>query len=846
LSCELWVVGCELDCSLFPCLVHRPLSLVPCPSSLIFAPMTISYNWLMEYFSEPIPHDKLSLILNSIGLEVESYEHYQEIKGGLAGLVVGEVLTAEKHPNADRLSITTVNTGGNTPLQIVCGAPNVAAGQKVIVAQVGVTIFPTAGEPITMKAAKIRGVESQGMICAEDEIGLGTDHNGIKILPAATPVGIAVASLFEPYEDYVISIGLTPNRSDAMSHFGVARDICAWINHHEGKQIEPVIKQKINWTDKGKACPIEVIVENQNDCPRYCGIWIEHVKVGPSPNWMQQRLKAIGQRPINNIVDATNYILHDLGQPLHAFDAEKIKGQKVRIKNLPKGTSFIGLDEKERKLDETDLMICDADSNPMCMGGVFGGIGSGVSDTTQSIFLESAWFHPIGIRKSSYKHLLRTEAAMHFEKSVDIGETFEVLKKAALLIAEVSEGKINTDPVDQYPSKKEKIKIELSFEYVRKLSGKEYEKKTVSKILSSLGFIITQELETAITVEVPTHKTDVHIPADLVEEIMRIDGFDNIQIPTSIQITPSVSARGKDAYLREKLSQTLVGAGFNETLNNSITHSKFYSEKELSEAVRLLNNLSAELDTLRYSMLETGLQTVAHNLNHRNSDLKLFEFGKIYKKTGSGYKEEDRLALFTTGKDNPISWNKPQDDANLFHLKGVLQFLAKHAGVEGLQLRAMDSSKYSYALEIYANDILVGEIGKPSDAILKEFDIKVPVWFLDIRWNAWLERAAANSIKYKEIAKYPVVERDLSFVLDESIRYGEIEKLLTSMSIPQLKDYRLFDIFKSDKLGKGKQSMAMNFSFQDEDKTMKDQEIDSIMQKISKGLEKQLNAELRK
>ncbi len=800
----------------------------------------------MEYFSEPIPHDKLSLILNSIGLEVESYEHYQEIKGGLSGLVVGEVLTVEKHPNADRLSVTTVNVGQGDPLQIVCGAPNVAVGQKVIVAQVGVTIYPTAGDSLTMKAAKIRSVESQGMICAEDEIGLGTDHNGIKILPENTEVGKAAADLFEPYEDHVISIGLTPNRSDAMSHYGVARDICAWINHHEEKEIAPTIKRKAILPKIGNACPIEVIIENQTDCPRYCGVWIENVTVGPSPNWMQKRLKAIGQRPINNIVDATNYILHDLGQPLHAFDADKIKGNQIRVKNLAKGTPFSGLDEKERKLEEGDLMICDGDSNPLCMGGIFGGIESGVTETTKSIFLESAWFNPICIRKSSYKHLLRTEAAMHFEKSVDIGATFEVLQKAAQLIADVSNGNLNTEAVDHYPGIKEKIQIELPFEYVQKLSGKSYERKTISKILSSLGFTLTKETDSGITVEVPTHKTDVSIAADLVEEIMRIDGFDNIQIPTSIQITPSVSSGSKDANMREKLSQTLVGAGFNEMLNNSITHSQYYNENERIETVRLLNNLSAELDTLRFSMLETGLQTVARNLNHRNSDLKLFEFGKIYKKPKDRYLEEDRLTLFTTGKDHPISWNKPQNDSNLFYLKGILQLLADHSGMGAFQLQAIENSKYSYVLEVYAQGQVVGEIGKPSESVLKQFDIKVPVWFLDIRWNTWLQLAEAVKLRYREIAKYPVVERDLSFILEDSTRYAEIEKLLTSMSIPQLKEYRLFDIFKSEKLGKGKQSMAMSFSFQDEEKTMKDQEIDSIMQQIAKGFEKQLNAELRK
>ena len=557
----------------------------------------------MDYFAAPIAHEKLSLILNSIGLEVEGYEEYQEIKGNLVGLITGEVLTVDKHPNADRLSVTTVNIGGEQPLQIVCGAPNVAAGQKVIVAPIGTTIYPTTGDSITMKAAKIRSIESHGMICADDEIGLGADHSGIKILDAATPVGIAVASLFEPYEDHIIDIGLTPNRSDAMSHLGVARDVCSWLNHHEGTTIQPIITLKNEIPATGVACPIEVIIENTADCPRYTGILINDVQVGASPKWMQQRLKTIGQRSINNIVDITNYILHDTGQPLHAFDADQIKGGKVRIKNLPAGTSFIGLDEKERKLEAGDLMICDNDSNPMCMGGVFGGKGSGVTEATKNIFLESAWFHPISIRKSSFKHQLRTDAAMHFEKSVDIGQTLEVLKKATLLIGDFAGGKTTADPVDVYPTPNSKPVIKLEHAYVQKMSGKAYNRQTVKHILLGMGFGLLEENEDSITVDTPTHKTDVSIPADLIEEIMRIDGFDNIEIPSSIRISPSVSSGNRDYPLREKLSGILAGIGFNEMLNNSITHSANYTEEEMGRAVKMLNNLSSELDTLRLTML---------------------------------------------------------------------------------------------------------------------------------------------------------------------------------------------------------------------------------------------------
>lgn len=800
----------------------------------------------MDYFSEPIGLDKLSDILNSIGLEVEGIEKYQEVRGNMLGLVTGHVLTVERHPNADRLSVTTVNIGTEAPLQIVCGAPNVAAGQKVIVAPVGTTIYPSIGEPLTMKIAKIRGVESHGMICADDEIGLGNDHSGIRILDPETKVGIPVAELFNPYEDDIIHIGLTPNRSDAMSHLGVARDICSWLNHHEQKNIQPIIRLKSDLQLIGKSCPIGVEIENQLDCLRYAGILIKDIQVGSAPVWMQQRLKAIGQRPINNIVDITNYILHDQGQPLHAFDADKIGGNKVRVKNLAAGTSFVGLDEKERKLDAGDLMICDDASLPMCMGGVFGGANSGVTASTKNIFLESAWFHPVTIRKSSFRHQLRTDAATHFEKSVDIGQTLEVLKKATLMICDHAHGKVDTDPVDVYPSPALQPIIKLDYAYVTKMSGKAYEKNTVKNILTGMGFEKVSEDEKSVTLKTPTHKTDVHIPADLVEEIMRIDGFDNIEIPGTITISPSVSGDNSDYVLREKLSSALVGIGFNEMLNNSITHSANYSSEELSSAVTMLNNLSSELDTLRLTMLETGLQTIARNLNHRNDNLKLFEFGKTYSKLDGKYQEQDHLALFTSGKISEASWNKKEEDADLYYLKGVIRSLQIQSGLKDIIYTTVQHDRYEYILTGSASGEQVITIGKPTEQALKKFDIKLPVWYADINWQAWLKSSKKQTIRYREISKFPAVQRDLSFVTDISLAYGEIEKTLSALAIPQLKSYRLFDVFKNEKLGKNKQSLAMNFTFLDEQKTMKDEEIDKLMQIITSNFEKKLQAEIRK
>ncbi len=808
--------------------------------------MTISYKWLMDYFNEPIAPEKLMGILNSIGLEVEGFEKYEEVKGNLNGLVTGEVLSVIKHPNADKLSITEVNIGSSSILQIVCGAPNVAAGQKVIVAPVGTTIFPTNSEPLTMKAMKIRGSESHGMICADDEIGIGNDHSGIHILDASTPVGIPVFEIFKPYQDHIIEIGLTPNRSDAMSHLGVARDICAYLNHHEGLALSPITKLEKHIKDFEKSCPIEVIIENNEDCPRYTGVLISDVTIKPSAKWMQQRLKAIGQRPINNIVDITNYVLHDCGQPLHAFDADKINGGKVRVKNLAAGKIFKSLDEKERTLTAEDLMICDGDSKPMCIGGVFGGFDSGVSDSTKNIFLESAFFNPVSIRKSSFKHQLRTDAAMHFEKGVDIGQTLEVLKLATNLICSEANGVLGSNPIDVYPAPKKQPIITLDYSYLKKLSGKLYERKTVIKILKGLQFVILEDNENYIKVEAPSHKTDISIPADIVEEIMRIDGFDNIEIPQSINITPSVSGENRGSMLKEKIATLLVGMGFNEMLNNSITHSAYYSDSEMESAVKMLNNLSAELDTLRLSMLETGLQTMAYNLNHRNDNLKFFEFGKTYSRNNVTFSEQDHLALFISGNATNASWNNKVVAADIYFMKSIIQSLMIQSGIEGISFEDGDNSNFDYLLEAKTGGQVLVSIGKPSEKTLKSFDIRVPIIYADIHWEKWVEASQKKELRFKEISRFPAVERDLAFLIEKKVRYADIETQVASLSLKQLKSFSLFDIFESEKLGKDKQSMAMNFVFQDDEKTLKDEEIDKWMKKISNIIETTLAGEIRK
>jgi phenylalanyl-tRNA synthetase beta chain len=618
--------------------------------------MTISYNWLCDYLPVKVDPEKLSRILTSIGLEVESLEKYEAVKGGLKGLVIGEVLECSPHPNADKLTLTKVNTGGPEPLSIVCGAPNVAAGQKVVVAAVGTTIYPTKGEPITMKIAKIRGVESHGMICAEDEIGLGESHAGILVLPEEAKVGMAAAAWFHPYTDHIIEIGLTPNHMDAMSHLGVARDVCAWLSHHENKEYRPRQTSLNAFKADNNSLPITVSIENTRACERYSGVSLKGITIKESPRWMQDKLKAIGIRSINNIVDITNFVLHEMGQPLHAFDNRAIKGGRVIVKNLPEGTPFITLDQKERKLSAEDLMVCNAEEG-MAIAGVFGGLDSGVRDDTVDIFLESAWFAPVGIRKTSFRHGLRTDAATHFEKGMDISGTVNALKRAALLVKELAGGEIASELVDVYPDPRNKTQVILKHHYLKKLSGKNYHPDTVKNILLSLGFEIIKEGIDAIHVAVPWHKPDVSLPADIVEEIMRIDGLDNIAIPSAITISPSVEKDRDQSARRSSVSGYLVGQGFNEILTNSITNSAYFSQEELETSVKMINSLSAELNIMRPSLLETGLESIAYNLNRKNNQLQFFEFGKSYATSEVGnYTETTHLCLYVTGPLRDDSW----------------------------------------------------------------------------------------------------------------------------------------------------------------------------------------------
>jgi phenylalanyl-tRNA synthetase beta chain len=803
--------------------------------------MKISYNWLSEYLLEIPEPGKLSSILTSVGLEVESFEKFEEIKGGLEGLIIGEVIDCIKHPDADKLKLTKVNIGNGELLQIVCGAPNVAVGQKVVVATAGTTIYPLKGEPMTMKNANIRGQESQGMICAEDEIGIGDSHEGIIVLPDNVEVGSKVLEYFTPYSDWIYELGITPNRMDAMSHLGVAKDVYAYLSHHNKKSAPVKSPFKNNFKVDNHKLAIDVSIENKEACQRYSGISITNITIAESPKWLQQKLKSIGIRPINNIVDITNYILHETGQPLHAFDADEIKGKKIIVKNLAEGTPFTTLDEKERKLNAEDLIICDGNEAPMCFGGVFGGLKSGIKDATKNIFLESAWFQPRSIRRTSLRHNLRTDASSRFEKGVDISNTVAVLKRAAMMIKEIAGGEIASDIVDVYPNPKQKTEVVLKNHYLKKISGKNYHPDTIKNILQSLEFEILKEGQDDIRIAVPFSKPDISLPADIIEEIMRIDGYDNVEIPSAITISPAVETAGFEAAYKEKIANYLTGLGFSEMLTNSITNSAYYDEEVLRSTVKLLNNLSVALDVMRPALLETGLESVAHNINHKNNNLLLFEFGKAYSTSGVGkYDEEEHLCLYASGNKNQIGWKDKENKTDIYFIKGVCEKIFQLSGVDDISFKVSDNSVIAFA-----KSEMVAEINAVQKNKLEQFSIKQPVFFADIHWEKLTVLAKKLKVEFSEISKYPEVQRDISMVVNKNISYGNVERLTKNLNISKLVNIKLFDIFESEKLGMDKRSLAISFTFSDKEKTLTDKEIDAIMDKIIVSYKKELAAEIR-
>ncbi|MGX5820782.1 phenylalanine--tRNA ligase subunit beta [Chitinophaga lutea] len=810
--------------------------------------MTISYNWLCDYLPVKPSPEELSVILTAVGLEVESLEKFESVKGSLEGLVIGEVLSVEQHPNADKLRLTRVNVGNGEPLAIVCGAPNVAAGQKVVVAPIGATIYPVSGEPLTMKKAKIRGEESFGMICAEDEIGLGEGHDGILVLDAALKAGTPAREVFHPAQDWVYEIGITPNHMDAMSHIGVARDVCAYLNNRENTLAYHVRKPGITTACVAdKPLDMAVEVKNTEACPRYCGQTIREVKVGPSPAWMQHRLQAIGVRPINNIVDITNYVLHETGQPLHAFDADQIKGGKVVVQNLPAGTPFVTLDGKERKLDAGDLMICDGENNGLCIAGVFGGLGSGVKDTTTNIFLESACFDATSIRKTSVRHGLRTDAAVRFEKGLDINLAPFALERAVALIAELGGGQAASGVTDVYPTERQPAVIHVTYEYIDRLSGHQYAPAKVRNILHSLGFTIQAESATDLKVAAPLYKPDITIPADIVEEIMRIDGLDNIPIPAMVQMIPSRQTSPDKERIKEKIADYLAGNGFSEIFTNSITNSQYYTHLDADTLVKMLNSLSADLDVMRPSMLESGLERIAYNLNRRNDDLLFFEFGKTYGREGAGkYAENGHLALYLTGSKLPETWTAKTQPVDFYYLKGYLSNILRQLGLQQPQLEPTTVHGLQPAFAVTAGGKTVAVAGGVAPQQLKAFDIKQPVWYADFYWDVVLQQLQTKDAFYEEIPKFPAVRRDLALVLNKDVSYAAVETAARSVKTNLLQQMNLFDVFESEKLGAGKKSYAISLVFQDKQKTLTDQETDALMNKFVKAFETQLQAEIRK
>ncbi|HYC41178.1 MAG TPA: phenylalanine--tRNA ligase subunit beta [Chitinophagaceae bacterium] len=807
--------------------------------------MTISYKWLSEYLPFTVEPEKLSRILTGLGLEVESFSKYEEAKGGLKGLLIGEVLSVRRHPNADKLTLTEVRVGNGDPLRIVCGAPNVAVGQKVVVAPAGATIYPVNGDPLTMERAVIRGEESQGMICAEDEIGLGTSHEGIMVLDATATVGSSAASYFQPYEDWIYEIGLTPNRMDAMSHWGVARDVCAWFSYHEKQHVSPQLPSVTGFKPDNVQLPFRVAVENPAGCPRYSGVSISKLRIGPSPKWLQQKLKAIGLRPINNIVDITNFIQHETGQPLHAFDADKISDRSVIIKNLPGGTPFTTLDQKERKLSPEDLMICDPGGG-LCIAGVFGGIHSGVTGETTNIFLESACFDPVSIRKTSFRHGLRTDAAMRFEKGTDISATVPVLKRAALLIREICGGEISSDIVDVYPDPVPRTELGIKYHYLRKLSGKIYHPETVKNILGSLGFETVKETVDELWVSVPYGKRDISLPADIVEEVLRVDGLDNIEIPASVTITPAIGEHDAADMLREKISNYLAGIGFSEIVTNSITSSRYFAGAESESLVRMKNSLSAGLDVLRPSLFETSLEVVAHNMNHQNRDLLLFEFGKAYRYEGKAkYSETETLALVVTG-EIAQGWRRKSAPADFYYLKGVVHAILNQLGVRPDSVEPMNVPKLVNHVVARLNGEVVAGFGEVNPPVLETFDIGQPVFFGGLNWDLLVRAAGKQSLSTNELPRFPAVHRDIAMIVARDLLFRHVEEAVNNLKMPRLQAVKLFDIFESEKLGKGKKSMALSFTFQDMEKTLTDREVDEMMQRLMTTLEKNVKAEIRK
>ncbi|WP_299104672.1 phenylalanine--tRNA ligase subunit beta [uncultured Tenacibaculum sp.] len=808
--------------------------------------MKVSYNWLKQFLQIDWEAEKTGELLTDLGLEVEGIEKVESIKGSLQGVVVGEVLTCVKHPNADKLKVTTVNLGGEAPVQIVCGAPNVAAGQKVPVATIGTMLYDEKGEGFKIKKGKIRGEESHGMICAEDELGLGKGHDGIMVLEESLEPGRPCSEVFNIEIDYVFEIGLTPNRADAMSHFGVARDLRAGLIQ-QGTNLELISPSVSDFHVDERTHKIDIEVDDKDLVPRYCGITITDVEVKESPEWIQNRLKAIGLTPKNNIVDITNYVLHELGQPLHAFDAAKIRGNKVVVKTLEEGTKFTTLDEVERELSAEDIMICDADDNPLCIGGVFGGLKSGVTEHTTAIFLESAYFNPVSVRKTAKRYGLNTDASFRFERGIDINLTKYALKRAALLIEEYAGGKMSSDILDFYPEKVEDFQVFLSYDNAYRLIGQEIPKETIKNILASLEIKINSETAGGLGLTIPSYRVDVQREADIIEEILRVYGYNNIEFSHKLNTSISFDS-DTDVKVENIVANQLTSLGFNETMANSLTKADYVELSEnLKEEhnVEMLNPLSNDLKVMRQSLLFSGLESVAYNINRKNNSLKFYEFGKTYHKFESGYQEDKHLTLFVTGNRIKDSWKAASQASDFFYLKGIITGVLERLGIANVKTTPAKSDMFSEGVALSLGKTKLVEFGVVKRAILKGFSIKQEVLFADFNWQNILGLVGKKKLKVVDLPKFPAVKRDLALLLDDKVEFKEIYNLAFQSERKLLKDVDLFDVYEGDKLPEGKKSYAVSFVLQDENKTLADKQIDKIMQKLQQTFEKNLDAVLR-
>ena len=805
--------------------------------------MQISYNWLRQFLQIDMKPERVSEILTDLGLEVEGITNFESVRGGLKGVVVGQVLTCVKHPNADKLKLTTVGIGLDKPLQIVCGAPNVAAGQKVPVATVGTTLYMNNGEALAIKKGKIRGEVSEGMICAEDELGLGEDHAGIMVLDGSLTPGTLVSQLFEIENDQVFEIGLTPNRADAMSHYGVARDLRAGLRQ-QGIQKELLTPSVSNFNVSNRSLKIGVTVENHNLAPRYCGVTISNLIVQPSPNWLKNRLKAIGLKPINNVVDATNYVLHELGQPLHAFDADRIHGNQIVVKTVAAGTSFMTLDGEERILHQDDLMICDAEK-PMCIAGVFGGINTGVTENTRAIFLESAYFDPVSIRKTAKRHGLSTDASFRFERGIDINHVEYALQRAALLIRELTGGEISSDVVDLYPKKKEDYQVFLTFDKINALIGQEIPKDVIKSILTSLEIKVKNVTETGLGLSIPFYRIDVTREVDVIEEILRVYGYNNVEFDPKLHASIATTSRFEDHILQNQVGELLAAQGFFEILSNSLTnpdYSKYLSEKE---GVKVINPLSSELSVLRSSMVFSALEAAAYNINRKRQDLKLFEFGKTYHPSGDGHQEKPHLSLLITGNRTKESWTLPSRPSDFFFLKAIVEQILLKMGINGYQTHSYSGTLFGEGISLIKEKKVLVNLGVIHPGIQKGFDIKQQLLYADFDWEALCSFVVRNEIVFKSIPKFPSVRRDFALLLNQDVPFSKLQELAYRTENNLLKDLALFDVYTGSNLPKGKKSYAVSFTLQDETKTLTDKQIDKIMNKIKLAYEKELGAELR-